>query len=143
MIKDRFGGLFSSLNKRDIQTLTEFERFLNIAIEQNILVENEPHLPYTWEPGDPIISDRYESDPGVPGEFTSRSTENIYEYFKNLYEDLYRVCQVDEEEDYLYSHLPGETIEMKRQCRWWLAKVRPVLTKLKKLVYRNQNEELR
>lgn len=146
MIKARFGGLFSSLNKRDIQTLTEFEIFLGTAIDNEFsALEGN----YVFRPGDPVVPDgesffgvggSYQSvsfrDLGGPGEFTSASLEDIYTYFKSMYAELHHQCQNPE-----IGNQEIE-IEVKHQCRIWLSKVAPVLKKLKKVVDRSRNESL-
>jgi hypothetical protein len=142
MIKARFGGLFSSLNKRDIQTLTDFEIFLGTAID-NELADLEDN--YVFRPGDALVPDGESffgiggsvfGELGGPGEFTSASLEDIYKYFKNMYDELHWQCQ--------NPSIGNQEIEIgvKHQCRIWLTKVAPVLKKLKKLVDRSRNESL-
>ena len=152
MIKDRFGGLFSGLTKRDIQTLTEFEAFITVAVD-NAFGESEDDV-YEWKRGDPILPDSesfsgalrvtqesgYTTD-GAPGEFVSGSIEDIYKHFTTLYKELQWQCQQPPGG----SHFEDQEldIEVKKQCRIWLSRIGPIIRKLKKLVDRSQNEELR
>jgi len=151
MIKDRFGGLFSGLTKRDLQTLTEFERFLELSIENSIFYDREDPQ---YRPGEPLLPDvaelidqvGYEDEDKGPGDWVGDSLEDIYHRFSGYYRELDRQCKAyDTDWSYSIGARPDQqdvTISIKQQCRIWLARVGPVLKKLRKLVDRSQNEAL-
>ena len=134
MIKARFGGLFSSLNRRDIQILTDFEIFLGTA--QDNLFSEIADSNFFDPQSSPIVPDGEEFEVEAPGEFVTESLGGIYNYFKELYDELHWQCQNT------YFTDQELLIAVKQHCRIQLTRVAPVLRKLKKLVDRSRNESL-
>jgi len=144
MIKDRFGGLFSPLNKRDIQTLTDFEVFLQSAqaIEQEWVMGT-----YEYQLGDPKTpEDAFLFEVETPGEFVQYPLSEIYNYFQGLEEELRRQCNFQNKpiktQFFDRQGWTDRLIDTKRRCRVWLSKITPILKKIKSAQHKLENEEL-
>ena len=131
----RFGGIYSSLNKRDIQTLTDFELFLSIAQDNEL---NDLEGTFEYKPGDALLPDAENFDVRVPGEFVSESLEGIYYYFDWLYRELVHQCKQPSGGHHLGNQ--ELDIEIKHQCRIWLGRIAPILRKLANLIRKHTGE---
>ena len=155
MIKDRFGGLYSILNRRDIQTLYHFEAWASDAD-----ISPEPEL----------TTDIYYIDKST-GESVDDMTvqylvtlpvEDILDIVKNWTGSLQEYCKEYQRGYTMYGkrkHIP-ELIEsapgpystdpegnpgrydLITTCYRWLDKLRPIIRKLERSVYKLRNEAL-
>ena len=125
MLQDRFGGLFSLLNKRDIQALKEAEAWVNYSYEE------------LWDEDDPNVKNRpLEKRNLLPGdavidldELLQNDLEDIYYNLVIWYNTINGIC--------MGQVFPKDRITNKRmmeaahQCRIYLPKLARVIRKIK------------
>ena len=131
--RDRFGGLFSVLSRRDVQTLKDFEvwyrDYASDFIDEDAFIEQEAGF-----------SDRKE--PVTVDNLLTHSTEDILAFIKSVREEMAWMCASYGLEDYSLPYDTSDKPEQLRQCRHWIAKLDPIIKKLTKVVDRLRNEAL-
>ena len=145
MIKDRFGGLFSVLNKRDVETLNDLHRWHELKGYAYI----DTDFFETYQKSDNTFID----SPTI-GDYLTLPTEELVENLEELDHALRMGCQqyavdksfrysvnVIEEFDEDIASGQGKSRQI-QECRWWLAKLQPILQKLRREVRRIGNGAL-
>ena len=141
MLKSRFGGLFSALSRQDMNTLFHFEAWAGDA-------DLSPDPEFTTEDG-------YEVQ-----DFSNMPLNEVLAIIKYWTEDLVAYCKSYQKG--LDQEFPPEVLETAYDvgdystdpvgspgrfdlitiCYKWVYKLRPIVKKLEKAVYKLQNEEL-
>jgi len=141
MIKNRFGGLFSVLSRQDMNTLYHFEAWATdedlspdpeFVSEDGYEVQNFPNMPLNevlavvknWTEGLASYCQSYQK--GLDQEFPPEVLEAAYEVG-------------DYSKDPVGN--PGR-FDLISICYKWVHKLRPIIKKLEKAIYKLQNEEL-
>jgi len=151
VLKDRFGGLFSILNGRDVNTLRQFEVWVqeeNLSPDTDIIFAGDAGFNLSERPGssgtDSITTDYILSLP----------LEDVLVFVKGWYNELKDECnrmRMPEAQEYeigtygTYTKDPLHPGHFNRltSCRRWMARLHPIIGKLERGLYRLQNEELR
>ena len=137
MIKDRFGGLFSDLNARDVKTLRDFDFFVHNTEEvYNLSERNQPQpTPLTeramipnlrtfgdiyYKPAKEHYEDTGEevTEEALVNIVLSGSYEDIYNHYKDVYEELARQCSEPEFTSPRYK--PGVSFRQENWMERWL-----------------------
>jgi len=149
--KDRFGGLFSVLSGRDINTLRQFEVWVqeeDLSPDTEIIFGGDVGFDLTERPGSPgtdFITTDY---------ILSLPLEDVLAFVKGWYNELKDECnrmRMPEAQEYeigtygTYTKDPLHPGHFDRltACRRWMGRLHPIVRKLERGLYKFQNEELR
>ena len=139
MMKDRFGGLFSPLSRRDINTIRNVERyfFSQDSFLGEVPLHDEYGVPLSQMPLDEIIEGvelyiEYLREERGTGSFAYSGDDPEMSAMAEMAEWTQEMSQ---EQRVMWA-------EMQRKARYWQAQLQPILEKLKRAQNKLQNEAL-